>query len=73
VARAGGEFAGGPALDHLAGVEHEEVVADAGSQPQVVGDEQHGGAMVRLERAQEPDDVPLGRYVEGRRRLVGDE
>ena len=60
-------------LEQRAGVEHIHPVADRECDAQVVGDEDHAHAARRLGPAEEVEDLGLGRDVERRRRLVGEE
>ena len=60
-------------LDHPAQIHHDDVVGHLGDHAEVVGDEHDRHPALLLQLAQEIQDLGLGRDVEGRRGLVGDE
>ena len=60
-------------LDDLAGVHHRHPVAHLGHDAEVVGDQDHRGVRLALERPHEVEDLGLDRDVERGRRLVGDQ
>ena len=71
--RRGGEHGARRAVfGRTAGVEHQNVVADLRGEPQVVGDEQHGGAVALLHLGDQANDAGLNGDVERGRRLVRD-
>ena len=61
-----------PAFGRPAGIEHEDLVADLRGEPQVVGDEDHRGAVALLHLGDQLHDARLDRHVERGGRLVGD-
>ena len=60
-------------FEQRAGVEHIDALAGREREPQVVGNEDEAHVSLALDTPQELDDLRLGRYVERRRGLVGDE
>ena len=62
-----------PLLDHLAGVEHGDLVGDAPHHAEIVADEQHRQAAPALQLLQQVEDLRLDGDVERRRRLVEDQ
>ena len=73
VGRMGEQFGCRRLLDHLAGVHHGDLVGELGDEGEVVGDEEHGQALLFAQLVEELDDLGLDRHVEGGGRLVGDE
>ena len=73
VARRGEDLFRRTALDDVAGIEDDDLVAEMGGEAQIVGDEDEARAARCLQAAQQGDDVRLGRDVERCRRLVGDD
>ena len=62
-----------PELGDAAGVHHRDLVRRLRDDPEVVRDEDDGGAVLRLELADEVEDLRLDGDVERGRRLVGDQ
>src|SRR3984885_4897584 len=73
VMRSGQNFGRGALLYHLAHVEHGYAVADFRHHAEVVGNEQHAGAVPFLQRADQAENLLLHRHVERGGRLVGDD
>ena len=63
----------GPLLDDLAGIEHDDAVADFGDQPEIVRDEQDRAVQLPPQFAQQMEDLRFQRDIERRRDLVGDQ
>ena len=61
------------ALDDPSGVHHVHPIAEPGRDAEVVGDQEHADPAFRDEVVEEGEDASLGRDVERRRRLVGDQ
>ena len=62
-----------PLLDEPPGVEHADAVAHLPDDPEVVADEQHGGAELGLQAGHEVEHLGLDGRVEAGRRLVEDQ
>ena len=62
-----------PGFDDLALLHHDHVVGDAAHDVEVVGDEQHRHADLRLQVLEQLQDLRLHGDVERGRRLVGDQ
>ncbi len=60
-------------LDDLAGIKKRNAVADLRDDAEIVGDKQHAGAVRLLHAADKAENFLLDRYVERRRRFVGDD
>ncbi len=60
-------------LHHGAGVHHHHPIAEGEGDTQVVGDEDEGHSALALDRTQELEHLLLGRGVEGRRGLIGEQ
>ncbi len=73
VLRIGEDLGGRSGLDDLALGHDADPIGDLADDAEVVGDEQHGHAVLVLERLQKLEDLRLHRDVERRRRLVGDQ
>ncbi len=56
-----------------AGLEHGDPIGDLGDHAEVVGDEQHAGAVIALQVADQLEDLRLGGDVQRSGRLVGDQ
>jgi hypothetical protein len=70
----GGEDVAHPGLLHLLALpHHHHVVGHLGHHAHVVGDEDHGGAHLGLQVADDVEDLRLDGHVERRGGLVGDE
>ena len=67
------QLAGAPALDHVAAVEHRNVVGHFRDHGQVVGDEDHRSALLGDLAAHEFEDLTLNGYVERGGRLICDD
>ena len=65
-------FKGRAGFDDLALVHHDDVLGALGSEAQIVGDEQHGGAQRVGEHVQVVEDALLHGHVQSGGRLVGD-
>jgi hypothetical protein len=73
VPRLGEDLVRGAALRQPTAVHHLDRVTEAGDDPEVVRDEQHGRVALLGEPEHEIHDLGLGGHVERRGRLVGDE
>jgi len=73
VARIGEELADRRLLDHLAGIQHHDLVAELRDNAEMVGNQQDGAGEVATEIAQEVEDLRLERHVERGGGLVRDE
>jgi hypothetical protein len=62
-----------PLLQHEACIHHCQAVGSLGDHPEVVRDEDHRHALVRLKVEEEFQDLILDRHVQSRRRFVGDQ
>ncbi len=71
--RACEDLGGRTGLDHVAAEHHDRAVGDFGHHAHVVGDEQHAHVFLALQFAQQVEDLGLDRYIECRRRFVGDQ
>ncbi len=67
------KLARGAEFHHLAPAQHRHAIGDLRDDAEVVGDEQHTRPVLALQLADQLQDLRLGRHVERRRRLVGDE
>ena len=67
------QLARGADLHELAGPQHRHAVGDFRDHAEVVRDEQHAGAVLAHELADQREDLRLRRDVERRGRLVGDQ
>ena len=63
----------GPLLDADAVLQHGDPVGDLGHDAEIVRDEEDGRAVLLPQRVDQLQDLRLGRHVERRRRLVGDD
>ena len=62
-----------PDLDELALLQHRDAVGDLGDDAEVVRDEQHAGAVLAHQVADQREDLRLRRHVERGGRLVRDQ
>ena len=60
-------------FDHVAVLHHDDLVGERADDAEVVGDEDVGEAVLRLQAAEELDDLHLHGHVEGGGRLVEDD
>ena len=60
-------------LDQIAQPQHRHPVGHLGHDTEVVGDEEHAGAMVLLQLEDQPQDLRLGGHIECGGRLIGDQ
>jgi hypothetical protein len=67
------DSATGGSLHNLTRIHHHHLVADLRHDPEIVSDEDDGGAGLLPQPAHEPEDLGLDRDVERRGGLVGDE
>ena len=65
------DVVGGAVFDLLAGVHHEDLIGQFRDHAEVVGDDDHGGAVLLLEFRDQVQDLGLYGHVEGGGRLVG--
>ncbi len=66
-------FVAAPQLDQLAEPQHGDAMRDLGDHAEVVRDEEHAGAVARLQVADQRKDLRLRRHVERGGGLIGDE
>ncbi len=71
--RRGQDLARVPLLDDAPVLHHDDAVGAVGGDPQIVSDQEHGGAEVAGEEVEVVEDLLLHRHVEGARRLVRDD
>jgi len=62
-----------PGLDQPPLTHDRDPVGDLGDDAHVMGDEEHGGAVIALQITDQRQDLLLRRHVERRGRLVGDQ
>ena len=71
--RARQDLLGRAHLHQLAPAQHGDAMGDLGDHAEIVGDEQHAGALAVLQLGDQLQDLGLGRDVERGGRLVGDQ
>ncbi|MNI50408.1 hypothetical protein D3C73_1050680 [compost metagenome] len=67
------ERVGGDPLHQFPAIQHRDLVGQLPHDRQVVGDEQHGDAVLLLERQQQFDDSGLHRYIQRRKNFIADQ
>ena len=65
--------AGGAAFDQIATLQHRDLIGNVGDDAEIMRDEENRCAVLALQLADQIEDLRLGRDVERRRRLVGDQ
>ena len=60
-------------LHHLAGIHHQHAGADIGDDAEIVADQDHRGAEIGVQPAQQVEDLRLDRHVQRGGRLIGDQ
>ncbi len=69
----GQEVAGAPDLHDFSSAQDRDAVGDLGDDAEIVRDEEHAGAVLALQVADQREDLRLRRHVERGGRLVGNQ